>query len=198
MIFWDVDTQVDFISPQGKLCVPGAETIVPNLARLTACAQRHNLLVVASMDAHQPGDAEFAHYPPHCLVGTPGQVKIPETQLPRQAVLPSHPVDLPADLQAFDQIILEKQQFDVFTSPNTEPLLGRLGREAEFVLYGVVTEICVACAARGLLERGFRVRLVRDAVHHLDAARAHAVLSEIEALGGRSTTTEEVVSGASG
>ncbi|MFQ5776660.1 MAG: cysteine hydrolase family protein [Terriglobia bacterium] len=198
MIFWDVDTQVDFISPKGKLCVPGGETIVPNLARLTAWAQQRNLLVVASMDAHREDDAEFEHYPPHCLVGTPGQAKIPETCLPRQAIIPNRPAELPAALENYDQLILEKQQLDVFTNPNTEQLLSCLGRKADIVLYGVVTEICVACAARGLLERGYRVRLVRDAVHHLDAAKARAVCKEIEALGGRFTTTDEVLTDASG
>ncbi len=33
--FWDVDTQADFLLPGGKLYVPGAETLLPNLERLT-------------------------------------------------------------------------------------------------------------------------------------------------------------------
>jgi len=81
LIFWDVDTQVDFILPEGKLYVLGAETIIPTLARLTDWAARHKVLVVASTDAHQPDDEEFTQYRPHCLVGTPGQRKIPETTL---------------------------------------------------------------------------------------------------------------------
>jgi len=194
-IFWDVDTQADFIHPGGQLYVPGAEKILPNLARLTRWAQEHKVLIVASADAHREGDEEFQFYPPHCLAGTPGQKKVPETMLGKPTVLPNRPATLPADLVAAGQIILEKQKFDVFTNPNTEPLLGRLGRDVEITLYGVVTEICVAAAARGLLERGYRLRLVRDAIQHIDAARARALVEEVERRGGRLVATDEVVRG---
>lgn len=192
-IFWDVDTQVDFIHPGGKLYVPGAETILPNLARLTGAAQRRQLLVVASMDAHQEGDEEFQQYPPHCLAGTPGQEKVLETRLPDPTIVPNRRVELPAELPVGGQVILEKQRFDVFTNPNTEPLLKRLGRETEIVLYGVVTEICVAAAARGLLAHGHPLRLVRDAIQHLDESKAQALLEEVERRGGRLVTTAEVL-----
>lgn len=194
-IFWDVDTQVDFMHSEGKLYVPGAEQIMPNLARLTAWAQTHNILVVSSMDAHRDGDEEFQQYPPHCLVGTPGQEKIPETRLAKQTVLPNHPAEIPAHLPDYNQVILEKQQLDVFTNPNTEALLARLGRGLEVVLYGVVTEICVDQAARGLLDRGYRLRLVRDAVHHLDESKARATLEYIQRRGGQVVTTEELLGG---
>lgn len=195
MIFWDVDTQVDFIHPDGKLYVPGAETIVPNLHRLTVWAQKRNILVVASVDAHGEGDAEFQQYPPHCLVGTPGQQKVPETRLAKQTVIPNRPVPIPDNLQDYEQVLIEKQQFDVFTNPNTESLLARLGNKLEIVLYGVVTEICVDRAARGLLDRGYRVLLVRDAIHHLDESKGRKTLEEVRRRGGRLVTTKEVVGG---
>lgn len=193
MIFWDVDTQVDFMRPEGKLYVPGAERIVPNLHRLTAWARKHNILVVASMDAHHESDEEFQQYPPHCLVGSPGQEKIPETRMAKQTILPNRPVEILPNLRDYNQVILEKQQFDVFTNPNTEALLARLGILPEIVLYGVVTEICVDRAARGLLDRGYRVRLVRDAVHHLDESKARATLKGIEPRGGHLVTTDELL-----
>lgn len=194
-IFWDVDTQVDFIHPGGKLYVPGAERIVPNLKRLTTWAQESKILVVASADAHREGDEEFKQYPPHCLLGTPGQKKIPETRLEKQCVIPNRPVALPASLRDYDQVILEKQHFDVFTNPNTEAVLAQLGEQSEIVLYGVVTEICVARAARGLLERGRRIALVRDAMQHLEEPKARATLTEAERRGARLVTTEQVIGG---
>jgi len=152
-MFWDVDTQADFMLPQGKLYVPGAEAIIPTLAKLTSWAAQHHVLVVASADAHQPGDEEFSLYPPHCLAGTPGQKKIPETSLAPQFTIPNrHGAELP-DAERYPQIVLEKQEFDVFSNPNTDSLLAQLG-QPEIVLYGVVTEICVSAAARGLLDRG--------------------------------------------
>ncbi len=193
MIFWDVDTQIDFMDRNGRLYVPGAESIIPNLSKLTQWAKQHHILVVASMCAHQKDDPEFQQYPPHCLVGTAGQKKIPETLLASQFVIPTRPVDIPKDLLDYDQVIVEKQQLDVFTNPNAEALLAAFGTEREIVLYGVVTEICVACAASGLLDRGYRVTLLQDAVRHLDDAKANATLTEIGKRGATIVNTLDVM-----
>jgi nicotinamidase/pyrazinamidase len=191
-IFWDVDTQVDFLDPEGKLYVPGSEAIVPALRRLTQWAAEHGVLVVASACAHHEDDAEFQQWPPHCVAGTAGQQKIAETTLPRQYVLPNRRVEIPAELSAWQQVVVEKQQLDVFTNPNTEPLVEQLGRP-DVVLYGVVTEFCVALAAKHLLERGCRVTLVEDAVAALDAAKARQYVEELVEQGARWARASDVV-----
>ncbi len=192
MLFWDVDTQVDFMDPNGKLYVPGAESIVPQLRRLTDWAGAHGVLVIASACAHHEEDAEFRQYPPHCLVGTPGQKKIPETCLPKALVIPNRAIQLPEEFSAYQQIIIEKQELDVFSNPNTERLLDQLGLAQEIVLYGVVTEICVSYAARGLLRRGHRVRIVSDAVRHLNETTAATFLHDISRSGAELIPTEEL------
>ncbi len=191
-LFWDVDTQADFIDPGGRLHVPGAEKIVPNLRQLTASAAEHNVLVIASACAHHEGDAEFTQYPPHCLVGTPGQRKIAETRRPNALIVPNHKIELPRDLSSYEQVVLEKQQLNVFSNPNTEMLLKRIGR-ADVVLYGVVTELCVALAASELLRHGYQTRVVSDAICHLDRKKAEAFLDEVGNSGGEVTTTSEVL-----
>ncbi len=193
MLFWDVDTQVDFMDSNGKLYVPGAESIVPQLRRLTEWAGAHGILVIASACAHHQGDAEFRLYPPHCLVGTLGQKKIPETRLPKPLVIPNRALELPAEISGYQQIIIEKQELDVFSNPNTERVLDRLGLAQEIVLYGVVTEICVSYAARGLLRRGHRVRIVRDAVRHLNQTTATSFLHDISRSGAELIPTEELL-----
>lgn len=192
-IFWDEDTQVDFMRPEGKLYVPGSETIIPNLARLTNYASQHNVLVVGSVDAHTMSDPEFQQYPPHCVVGTPGQKKIPETQLTAELIIPNRPVALPQTAEQYDQIMLEKQTVDVFTNPNVEALLARLGKNRPIVLYGVFTDICVANAARGLLDRGHKISLVTDAIYPLDAAAGERLIEEVVRRGGQLVTTDQVV-----
>jgi nicotinamidase/pyrazinamidase len=192
-IFWDEDTQVDFMRPEGKLYVPGAESIIPKLAQLTEWARAHRVLVVGSVDAHTPSDPEFQQYPPHCLAGTPGQKKIPETQLTAELIIPNRPVQLPENMDDYDQIILEKQTVDVFTNPNTEALLAWLGKERPVVLYGVFTDVCVAHAARGLLDRGHKVTLVTDAIYPIDPAKGQALIEEVVRRGGRLVTTDEIV-----
>jgi nicotinamidase/pyrazinamidase len=195
IVFWDVDTQSDFIYPDGKLYVPGAETIVPNLKRLTEWAGKNGVLIIASACAHRENDPEFAQYPPHCLVGTLGQQKIPESRLPNAFVVPNCSMKLPSDLFSHQQIIIEKQQLDAFSNPNTEQVLDHLGALREIILYGVVTEICVAYAGRGLLRRGYRLRVVTDAIRHLDQTKAQISLDEISKAGGKLVRTEEVIAG---
>jgi len=194
MLFWDVDTQADFIYPDGKLYVPGAERIVVNLKALTDCAAEHGILIISSACAHRPGDPEFTKYPPHCLAGTPGQQKIPETRLSNALTIPNRPADLPRDLAGYQQIILEKQQLDVFSNPNTEFLLEKLGRIREVILYGVVTEICVSYAARGLMRRGYPISVVSDAVRHVDELEARSFFEETMRSGGKLIETSELIS----
>ncbi len=193
-VFWDVDTQIDFMVPGGKLYVAGAEQIVPNLKALTEWARKHATLVISSACAHQEGDPEFQLYPRHCLVGTRGQEKIPETLLPDRLLLPPHHVALPKrELRLFEQVILEKRSFDVFTNANTDAVLDQLGPGLDIVLYGVVTEICVAAAARGLMERHHHVQVVTDAVRAIDERKAQTLFEEILQRDGKLVTTAEIL-----
>ncbi len=111
MILWAVDMQVDFLSPSGRLYIPGAERIIPNLRLLTEWALQRGCPIVSSACAHQSGDPELEIYGQHCMAGTPGQQKIPETLVANRFVVPNRPIDLP-DLRRFQQIIIEKQAFD--------------------------------------------------------------------------------------
>jgi len=193
-VFWDVDTQVDFMLPGGKLYAPGAEKIIPNLRRLVEAARRRQVFLVSSVDAHAPDDEEFREWPPHCVVGTPGQRKILETLTQNPDVVPNRAgAVLPADFADVSQLILEKQKLDVFTNPNTAAVLDRLGREPEFVVFGVVTECCVLYAARGLLERGRRVAIVTDAIQALNADNGRRTLAELTSQGARLITTRQVL-----
>jgi len=88
VIFWDVDTQYDFMHADGKLYVPEAERVTTNLQRLTDYAHGHGIRIVASADDHVMGHPEISDkpdwqstFPAHCMRGTPGQKKIPETAL---------------------------------------------------------------------------------------------------------------------
>ena len=48
IVFWEVDTQQDFMLPGGKLYVPGAEKIIPNITRLVNVAREGRVLLVSS------------------------------------------------------------------------------------------------------------------------------------------------------
>jgi len=192
VIFWDVDTQRDFLNTGGRLYVPGAEKIIPSLHELTVWAGAHQIPIISSACAHRPGDPELKTYGEHCMAGTPGQQKVHETLLPRRFTVPNHQIELP-HVKSFQQIIIEKQQFDVFTNPNTDRLVQQFGSRLLILLYGVTTDICVAEAANSLLERGHRVELVTDAIAALDAQKAAAFLDSFRKRGGILVSTRDVL-----
>ena len=188
-VFFDVDTQIDFLYPAGALYVPGGETIVDRVAELNRYAAAHGIVVVSDMDAHAEDDPEFKTWPPHCVVETAGQQKPAATLLDKRVAVPNAPCKL--KLEGVEQVLLEKQTLDCFTNVNLPNLLERLAAE-RYVVYGVVTEICVKCAAWGLLKTGKRVELVTDAVRSLDESPAKQMMAEFTAAGGVLTTVAEV------
>ncbi|HTP86186.1 MAG TPA: isochorismatase family cysteine hydrolase [Bryobacteraceae bacterium] len=189
-VFVDVDTQIDFLFPAGALYAPGAERIVPAIARLNRHAARTGTIVLSSMDAHAESDPEFANWPPHCVVGTVGQQKPAVTLLERRITVPSVRGAV-FSLDSCQQILVEKQHLDVFTNPNLADVLEHL-RAQRFVVYGVVTEICVRFAAFGLLQRGKLVEVVTDAVCSLDDAKARQMFADFTAAGGKLTSAAAV------
>jgi nicotinamidase/pyrazinamidase len=195
-IFWAVDVQKDFMLPGGKLYVPGAENLLPNIRRLTDAARRDEVFLVSHGCFHPPDDPEFQRFPPHCMKGTPGAEFVPEALADRVVRVKNRANDhLPSDLSRYQQIVLEKQTLDVFQSQHANELVERLGTDAEFVVFGVVTEYCVNLAAKGLLERGHRVAVVKDAIETLDPQAGGRTMAELERLGARIVSTEEALAG---
>jgi nicotinamidase/pyrazinamidase len=174
-ILWDVDTQVDFMLPHGKLYVPGAEEVAPAMRRLVEAARAAGVVHVASADDHELTDDEISEepdfqttYPPHCLRGTHGARKVDETD--QVDPVPIGLTHVPDRYLEGREFLLLKKSFDVFTNPNTDRLLSALDPE-EIVVFGVATDVCDDAAIRGFLERGLRVRFVEDAARGLDEAR---------------------------
>jgi nicotinamidase/pyrazinamidase len=200
-ILWDVDTQVDFMQPTGKLYVPGAEETAPAMRTLVEAARAAGVVHIASADDHELTDPEISDepdfrntYPPHCLRGTRGAEKIDETKqadpLPLSLV-PFPPGLVPALIDGRREILLLKKNFNVFTNPNADALLDALDPD-EIVVFGVATDVCDDAAIRGLLRRGRRVRFVEDAARGLDEARTAACTADWRAAGVAFTTVEEV------
>src|SRR5688572_27333386 len=132
VIFWDVDTQIDFMLPGRPLYVSGAEEILPQLAALTRHARAAGIRILGSEDSHSLADPEISlepdwrsTYPPHCLAGTEGQRRVPET-------MPENPLYVESDALPRDElaervrrhageILFRKQTFDAFRNPNVTP-----------------------------------------------------------------------------
>jgi len=193
-IFWEVDVQADFMLPGGKLYVPGAEKVLPNIRKLTNAARRGEVFLVSHGCFHPGNDPEFKQFPPHCVKGTAGAEFVPEA-LADNFVRVENDANarLPEDLFKYRQIILEKQTLDIFESRHADALVERLGKAAEFVVFGVVTEYCVSFAVKGLLKRERRVAVVRDAIETLAPEVGAKTLVELQSLGATLVTTDEIL-----
>jgi nicotinamidase/pyrazinamidase len=145
IIFWEVDAQVDFMLPGGKLYVPGAEKIIPNINCLVDRARAGRVLLIS-----------------------------------------------------YQQIVLEKQALDVFTNPHAGELVQALGPHIEYVVFGVATEFCVWCTVKGLLQRGVKVQIVRDAIETITFEQGEAALAAMRALGARLLSTDQAIAMADG
>jgi len=187
--FFDIDSQLDFLYPAGALYVPKAERIVPAIVHLNRYAAQHGILVVSTTDAHTEDDPEFKAWPHHCVAGTYGQRKAEATLLDRRVVVPNR--DGEVALGGSQQIIVEKQTVDVFAAPNLHRVVGQLNADA-YVVYGVVTEICVLFAVRGLLKTGKPVTVVTDAVETLRAEDSARALEEVSAAGARLARVSDI------
>jgi len=208
LLFWDVDTQHDFMRSDGLLYVPGSEAIAPALRALTDFAHARGIRIVASADDHVPGHRELSDapdflttFPPHCMRGTPGQLKIPETALRDPLVIQPERQD-PGTLSPLlaahrGDILLLKHWFDVFTNENVETVLAALDPEV-VVLYGVALDVCDKYAIEGLLARrpGTRLLLVTDAVRPIHADAGARLLAEWRTRGVELVTSADVLRGA--
>jgi nicotinamidase/pyrazinamidase len=204
LLFWDVDTQVDFMSPEGALYVPDAEVLTENLARLTRTAEAMSIPVIADADDHEWSDEEISSdpdfqttFPPHCMRGTQGAERIPETTLDwtlevGHEQLASDEIRYGLE-QPHPRVLIYKKQLDIFSNPNTDIILEMLA-PASVVVYGVAFDFCNRKVVDGLLERGQTgIVVVTDATKPIYPENVGPMLEGWEAQGVTLRTTEQLL-----
>ena len=198
-VFFDIDTQFDFMDPKGTLYVPGSQEIAPNIRRLLEHATGHGITTISAMDAHVVNDPEFEQYGAHCVEGTPGQRRCFDDlpQLPRR-LWPADARYEAADLklEPGHHYVVQKRTFAMFANP----WLAALRKEGVFrhrpaVVFGVATDVCVLRDVLDLCQAGARVRVVRDAIAGLTPAGTERALQEMQDAGATFVTTDEIVRG---
>ena len=155
---------------------------------------RHGIQIVASSDDHELEHAEISAtpdfretFPPHCMRGTKGAEKIPETQLQSPMIIEPDPIPhetLVRRLASHESdVLLRKHRFDVFSNPNTSTVI-EAWDPTEIVLYGVTLDYCVRYALDGLIDLGIpTIHLVLDATKPIVPSAVDALVREVEEAG---------------
>lgn len=201
-IFWNVDTQKDFMNADGGLYVPNAEVIKPNLAMLTQYARDNGVKVINTADWHNEqteeisAEPDFAKtFPKHCMQYTDGAQFIPETN-------PEDPYKIdwnmpsmnPTEFKNNRNVVIYKDKFDVFEgSPYAGMIVNSFLKPEKAVVYGVATNVCVDAAVRGLLERKVEVYVPTDAIKELPGLPLP--YDQWQELGAKLVTTKDILEG---
>lgn len=175
-----IDTQFDFVMPDGALYVTDAQsTVLPTIQYLYGLKPEETAGVLFTFDTHHKetyeGSEEAKQFPIHCVYKTPGWQNVYNKEL----------VD-----NRIEVVTLEKGVFNMWEE-DTVLVYGIDGRPLAFdsdrdhffeslledgvrdvVIIGVAADFCVKWAADGFLARGFNVevprRLTRGIVRDID------------------------------
>jgi nicotinamidase/pyrazinamidase len=188
-IFWDVDTQFDFMQPEGKLYVPGAETIIPKVSEVRRLAFDGGYSMIADVDWHSLENDEISEtpdfqrtFPPHCMAAEPGaervgflgELSIDTIEIERMS---TDAVRKLASKKQF-HIVIRKDSLDVFSNPNTDKLV-ELASPKRVVVFGVALDFCVCCVVRGLSKfSGVKLSVLKDVVKGLGTRPDQEIFNE--------------------
>jgi len=193
-VFWDVDTQLDFMRPKGKLYVPGAEDIIDKVSEVRKFVLEGGYSMIADIDWHSAENEEISDspdfkrtFPPHCMAGSPGSQRVGYLgSVPIEYVqINKMTTDALRKLVEKNQfhVVIRKKSIDAFENPNTHRLVA-LVRPKVVVVFGVALDFCVYYVLRGLAEhKAIKLILLKDVVKALGARPEHQILNELRQMG---------------
>ncbi|MCL5281997.1 MAG: isochorismatase family protein [Planctomycetes bacterium] len=202
-IFWDVDTQFDFMKPQGTLYVPGAEEIIDKVGAARRFALENGFSILSDVDWHRLDNPEISlqpdmktTFPPHAMAGTPGAERVGDLG------------DVPIDYTEIDEvdmaqlrqlvqkdqfhIVIRKQSLNVFDNPNTHKLVDLI-RPEHVIAFGVALDCCVYYVLTELSKhKGVKLSLLTDATKGLHTRPDEEVYDELRRRGVEITTFDQI------
>jgi nicotinamidase/pyrazinamidase len=194
IIFWDIDTQFDFMKSGGKLYMPGAENIIDKISKIRRFALYNGFSIIASTDWHNIQDEEISEepdyeksYPQHCIANQKGSERVGylgniEIDYIENTKMDEDELRTIADKEQF-HIVIRKNQVNVFTNPNTKILLDLIELET-IVIYGVALEVCVSITADILLKENIpELIILKDGVKSLGNISDDKIFTEFQQKG---------------
>ncbi len=171
------DMQNDFL-PGGALAIKEGDTIIPVLNRTISKFKVCHLPVVATRDWHPENHMSFKEqggpWPPHCIRNTEGAAFTEDLKLPEAVKIIS---------KATEQ---DKEAYSSLKGTDLSDFLKSLNVERVFI-GGVATEYCVHDSVMDLLDHGYVVYLLQDAIKavNLDAEDGPRAFRELVNAGAR-------------
>lgn len=145
-----VDMLRDFLEEDGALyCGEKARAIIPFVSETLENMRKEGAVIIFVRDAHKEDDVEFKRFPKHCVEGTRGAEIIDSLKV-----------------EAGDYVI-PKRHFSAFYETNLEEILKNEGVD-ELYLVGVCTSICIMETTRDLIDRDYKVYILRQGVADFD------------------------------
>ena len=163
---------------------------------------------MASADNHDSADAEISEapdwkttFPPHCMRGTAGQLKIAETALVDPLVIEPEPQDTDAlgrrILAHRGDFLLTKRTLDVFSNAIVSTLLAALAPRGDRGSTASPPISAIAYTVEGLLRHrpDAELFLVTDAIRAIYPEEGARLVAQWKELGVRLVTSAEVLAG---
>ena len=191
----DVNTQQDFLEPNGACPVLNHQELTPAIRRIVAWVKRNQVPVISAMDCHRPGEVRVNGMPLHCVDGSHGQEKIGCTLLGSYVkVEGDSTLAVPTDLfRRRQQVIFRKRTADLFVNPKADRFLSQLP-VGQYIVCGLSVERSVKAIALGLLARHHKVSVVIDACGYWNRAAADLTVRQMDAKGVQIMTVDELLS----
>jgi nicotinamidase/pyrazinamidase len=172
-----VDVQNDFCEG-GSLAVAGGAATAQRITGFVA--QQSYDLVIATRDSHIDPGSHFSDtpdfidsWPPHCRVGTPGQLLHPQLRLSR--------LDTVVDKGFYAACYSGFEGVDPWGASLAEVLGAGLIEAVDVV--GIATDHCVKRTALDAARLGFTTRVLVDLTAAVDPGNLDAVAAELRAAG---------------
>jgi len=146
-----IDMLNDFVLKGAPLEVPSAREIIPAVKVGMEKAREEGIPVIYICDSHDERDPEFDRmgWPPHAVAGSRGAQVIEELK------------PFPEDT------LITKKSYSGFFGTSLEEVLEK-GEISELVVTGCVTSICVLYTVADAVQRGYKVKVLKDCVAGLD------------------------------
>ena len=181
------DVQNDFC-PGGALSIPRGDEIISVLNKYIEFFFKRHLRIFVSRDWHPKKTRHFKDFggkwPKHCIQGTKGAKFHKHLKLPKGVIILSKGVDSEKDgysvFQAFDS---QGNNFlDILSSLKID----------ELYIGGLATDYCVKESVLDALRKGFKVRLLIDAIRGVDPEDSDKAIKKMITYGAKKITFEEL------